>query len=175
MERDGSKVLMQDMTEGKPLQLILGFAIPMLLGMLFQQFYSMVDTIIVGKFLGVDALASVGSTSAVNFMVIGFVQGVCSGFAIPVAQRFGAQDYSDMRRFAANSAWVSAVFAVIMTAVICLLTWNILEWMQTPEISSRVRMIIYFTFSWGSRLPSFTTCFPALSGHWEIPERQYTF
>ena len=69
MERDGSKVLMQDMTEGKPLQLILGFAIPMLLGMLFQQFYSMVDTIIVGKFLGVDALASVGSTSAVNFMV----------------------------------------------------------------------------------------------------------
>ena len=133
MERDSSKVLMQDMTEGKPLQLILGFAIPMLLGMLFQQFYSMVDTIIVGKFLGVDALASVGSTSAVNFMVIGFVQGVCSGFAIPVAQRFGAQDYSDMRRFAANSAWVSAVFAVIMTAVICLLTWNILEWMQTPE------------------------------------------
>jgi len=124
---------MQDMTEGQPLKLILGFAVPMLLGMLFQQFYSMVDTVIVGKFLGVDALAAVGSTSAINFMVIGFVQGVCSGFAIPVAQRFGAQDYSDMRRFVANSAWMSAIFAVVMTAVIGLLTWNILEWMQTPE------------------------------------------
>lgn len=121
------------MTEGQPLKLILGFAVPMLLGMLFQQFYSMVDTVIVGKFLGVDALAAVGSTSAINFMVIGFVQGVCSGFAIPVAQRFGAQDYSDMRRFVANSAWMSAIFAVVMTAVIGLLTWNILEWMQTPE------------------------------------------
>lgn len=133
MERKSSKVLMQDMTEGQPLKLILGFAVPMLLGMLFQQFYSMVDTVIVGKFLGVDALAAVGSTSAINFMVIGFVQGVCSGFAIPVAQRFGAQDYSDMRRFVANSAWMSAIFAVVMTAVIGLLTWNILEWMQTPE------------------------------------------
>ena len=173
MERDGSKVLMQDMTEGKPLQLILGFAIPMLLGMLFQQFYSMVDTIIVGKFLGVDALASVGSTSAVNFMVIGFVQGVCSGFAIPVAQRFGAQDYSDMRRFAANSAWVSAVFAVIMTAVICLLTWNILEWMQTPE--NIIQGGSFVQRRGVNKLPSFTTCFPALSGHWGIPERRYTF
>ena len=133
MERKSSKVLMQDMTEGQPLKLILGFAVPMLLGMLFQQFYSMVDTVIVGKFLGVDALAAVGSTSAINFMVIGFVQGGCSGFAIPVAQRFGAQDYSDMRRFVANSAWMSAIFAVVMTAVIGLLTWNILEWMQTPE------------------------------------------
>ena len=133
MERKSSKVLMQDMTEGQPLKLILGFAVPMLLGMLFQQFYSMVDTVIVGKFLGVDALAAVGSTSAINFMVIGFVQGVCSGFAIPVGQRFGAQDYSDMRRFVANSAWMSAIFAVVMTAVIGLLTWNILEWMQTPE------------------------------------------
>ena len=86
----------------------------MLLGMLFQQFYSMVDTIVVGRFLGVDALASVGSTSAINFMVIGFVQGVCSGFAIPVAQRFGAQDYSDMRKFAANAGWLSAAFALVI-------------------------------------------------------------
>lgn len=91
MSRGSSNGLIRDMTSGKPLTLILGFAFPMLLGMLFQQFYSMVDTIVVGRFLGVDALASVGSTSAINFMVIGFVQGVCSGFAIPVAQRFGAR------------------------------------------------------------------------------------
>ena len=81
------------MTTGSPAKLILGFAIPILMGLLFQQFYSMDDTIIVGKFLGVDALASVGSSAAISFMIYGFVIGVCSGFSIPVAQRFGAQDY----------------------------------------------------------------------------------
>ena len=93
----------------------------MLMGLLFQQFYSMVDTIIVGKFLGVDALASVGSTSAINFMINGFVIGVCTGFSIPVAQRFGAQDYKDMRRFVANAGWIASCFAVVMTVIVCLL------------------------------------------------------
>lgn len=74
------KSAVKDLTNGSPVKLILGFALPLLLGMLFQQFYSMVDTIIVGKFLGVDALASVGSTSAINFMINGFVIGVCTGF-----------------------------------------------------------------------------------------------
>lgn len=64
------------------MSLILGFSLPLLVGMLFQQFYSLVDTIIVGKFLGVDALAAVGSTGAINFLIIGFCMGVCSGFAI---------------------------------------------------------------------------------------------
>ena len=77
---------MRDMTKGNVFNIILGFAIPLLLGMLFQQFYSMVDTIIVGKYLGVSALASVGSTGSINFMIIGFCMGVCNGFAIPVAQ-----------------------------------------------------------------------------------------
>ena len=78
----------REMTSGSPLKLILSFAVPLLLGMLFQQFYSMVDTIIVGKSLGVDQLAGVGSTGAINFMIIGFCNGVCSGFAIPIAQSF---------------------------------------------------------------------------------------
>ena len=69
----------KDMTSGNPLKLIIGFAIPMFLGMLFQQFYSMVDTVIVGKFLGVGPLAGVGSTSSLNFLVIGFCTGVCNG------------------------------------------------------------------------------------------------
>ena len=77
--------MIKDMTKGSPLKLIISFAIPMFLGILFQQFYSMVDTIIVGQFLGVGPLAGVGSTSSLNFMVIGFCTGVCSGFAIPVA------------------------------------------------------------------------------------------
>ena len=123
----------RDMTSGSPSRLILGFAVPMLMGLLFQQFYSMVDTIIVGKFLGVNDLAAVGSTAAINFMVNGFVIGVCTGFAIPVAQRFGAQDYKDMRRFAANAGWLAFFFAVVMTAAVCLLTRKILVWMQTPS------------------------------------------
>lgn len=89
----------KDMTEGAPLKLIIGFAVPMFLGLLFQQFYSMVDTIIVGKYLGVNALAAVGSTGSINFMINGFCIGVCSGFAIPVAQKFGARDYSWSQAF----------------------------------------------------------------------------
>ena len=81
--------MVKDMTKGSPMKLILGFAVPMLFGMLFQQFYNLVDTMIVGKTLGVDALAGVGATSGINFMIIGFCMGVCSGFAIPVAQQFG--------------------------------------------------------------------------------------
>ena len=79
----------KDLTKGSPMKLILGFMLPMLLGLLFQQFYNMVDTIVVGQFLGVNALAGVGSTGSVNFLVLGFCMGVCAGFAIPVAQKFG--------------------------------------------------------------------------------------
>ena len=78
-----STVLTKDMTTGSPMKLILGFATPLLFGFLFQQFYSVVDTIIVGQFLGLEALAGVGSTGSVNFMIIGFCMGVCNGFAIP--------------------------------------------------------------------------------------------
>ena len=93
----------KDMTSGNPLRLIISFAIPMFLGMLFQQFYSMVDTVVVGKFLGVGPLAGVGATSSLNFMVIGFCTGVCNGFAIPVAQMFGAKRDSELRKYVANS------------------------------------------------------------------------
>ena len=96
----------KDMTEGRPLRLIISFAFPMFLGMLFQQFYSMVDTIIVGKFLGVGSLAGVGSTGSLNFMVIGFCSGVCNGFAVPVAQMFGAKREEELRRCVAYCAWV---------------------------------------------------------------------
>ena len=80
----------RNLTEGKPLALVLSFSIPVLLGYLFQQFYNVTDTVIVGKFLGVQSLAAVGSTGAVSFLIIGFANGLCAGFAIPVAQRFGA-------------------------------------------------------------------------------------
>lgn len=145
--KNGPTASIKAMTEGSPVKLILGFAVPMLLGMLFQQFYSMVDTVIVGKFLGVEALAAVGSTGAINFMINGFVIGICSGFVIPVAQRFGAQDYKDMRKFVANAGWLSIIFAVAMTTVISLLTWNILVWMNTPQnIIQGAYRYIFFIF-----------------------------
>lgn len=128
-----AKTATKDMTVGSPLKLILGFAIPTLLGMLFQQFYSMVDTMIVGKWLGVDSLAAVGSTGSINFMVVGFCIGVCSGFAIPVAQKFGAGDYKALRRFVTNSVWISAIFAVIMTVLVSIFCMDILRLMKTPE------------------------------------------
>ena len=81
----------KDMTSGSTMKLILGFAVPLLMGMLFQQVYSLVDTIIVGRFLGVSALAAVGATGSINFLIIGFCQGICNGFGLPVAQRFGAR------------------------------------------------------------------------------------
>ena len=82
----------KNLTEGKPMSLILGFMLPLLLGLVFQQLYNMVDTMVVGKFLGNTCLAGVGSTGSINFLVLGFCMGICSGFAIPVAQKFGQQD-----------------------------------------------------------------------------------
>ena len=129
MNKNGTK----EMTSGSPWQLILSFSIPLLFGMLFQQFYSMVDSVIVGKYLGVNQLAAVGSTGSINFMIIGFCMGVCNGFAIPVAQRFGAGDYKGLRKFTANSAWLGILFSSIMTVIVCILCKDILHWMNTPD------------------------------------------
>lgn len=139
----------KDMTEGAPLKLIIGFAVPMFLGLLFQQFYSMVDTIIVGKYLGVNALAAVGSTGSINFMINGFCIGVCSGFAIPVAQKFGARDYSGLRRFVANAAWLSIGVSVVLTAAVSVLCMDILVWMKTPEDIIQEAYSYIFIIFWG--------------------------
>lgn len=122
-----------DMTQGSPLRHITFFALPTLLGYLFQQFYSMVDTIIIGQYLGNDALAAAGSTGSINFMIIGFCVGICSGFGIPVAQRFGAKDYSNMRKYIANGIWLSIIFAGIITTIVCVFCMNILTLMKTPD------------------------------------------
>lgn len=123
----------KDMTSGSPMKLILRFFIPLFIGMLFQQFYNMMDTMIVGKILGSKALASVGGTGSINFMIIGFCMGVCNGFAIPVAQSVGAKDETSLRKYVANSVWLSVIFAVISTVIVCLLCRNILIWMDTPS------------------------------------------
>ena len=128
-----SRSRVKDLTVGSPMKLILGFALPLLGGMLFQQFYSLMDTLIVGQFLGVKALAGVGSTGSINFMIIGFCMGVTNGFAIPISQEFGAKEYSNMRRFFAGSIYLSVVFAAVMTVVVSFLCKDILIWMNTPE------------------------------------------
>ncbi len=123
----------KDLTNGSPMKLVLGFSIPLLLGFLFQQFYSLVDTLIVGRYLGVDPLAAVGSTSSVNFLVIGFCMGVCIGFSIPVSHKFGAGDHAGMRKYVANSVWLSAAFSIILTAVTVIFCRQILTAMKTPD------------------------------------------
>ena len=124
--------MIKDMTQGHPGKLILGFAIPLLFGNLFQQFYNLMDTLIVGKFLGVTQLAALGATGSVNFLIIGFCTGICSGFAIPISQKFGARDEGGMRRYVANSIWVSTVFAAVLTVLTVALCRTILVWMKTP-------------------------------------------
>lgn len=123
----------KDMTKGSPMRLILGFAVPLLFGLLFQQLYSMVDTIIVGHYLGVDALASVGATGSVNFLIIGFCMGVCNGFAIPIAQEFGAGHEDVLRRYVGNCVWLAVIFAVTITISVVILCRPILQFMRTPE------------------------------------------
>ena len=123
----------KDLTSGSPMRLILNFTVPTLLGLLFQQLYNMVDAVIVGKLLGSQALGSVGATGSVNFFVIGFCLGVCSGFAIPVAQRMGAKDYSRMREYVANAAYLSAGIALTLTVFTGLFCRYILAAMNTPD------------------------------------------
>ena len=122
----------KDLTTGSPMKLILSFMLPLVFGLLFQQVYSMVDTIVVGKFLGVDALAGVGSTGSITFLVLGLCNGVCAGFAIPVAQKFGQRDFDGLRRFVGNMIWLGCVIAAAVTLVTTLLCRQILLWMDTP-------------------------------------------
>ena len=124
------------MTSGSPMKLVLHFAIPLMFGNLFQQFYSMVDTIIVGRFLGTSALAAVGSTGSINFLIVGFCIGVCSGFSIPVAQSFGSKSFEDLRRFVGNILWLAVGFSLLFTVATVALCRPILEWMDTPRTSS---------------------------------------
>ena len=131
-QRDKMAVSKQ-MTEGPALPLIFNFTLPLLLGNLLQQAYSLVDAAIVGRFLGIDALAGVGASSSVIFLILGFCNGCCCGFGIPVAQRFGALDYADMRRYVANALHLAvgiSISVALLTSIFCA---DILRAMRTPE------------------------------------------
>ena len=104
-----------DMTKGSPIRLILAFSIPLFIGNVFQQFYSMADTVIVGRTIGVQALAAVGATSAISFLILGFAQGLTSGFSVVAAQCFGAGEEERLRDSVATSILLCVAATVFIT------------------------------------------------------------
>ena len=122
----------KDMTSGKPLALIVSFALPLMVGNIFQQLYTVVDTMVVGKALGVDALAALGATDWLYWMVLGMVQGVTQGFGILMAREFGAKQYESLRGVVGSSASLSAVCALVFLAVGQMVAGPVLELLNTP-------------------------------------------
>ena len=122
-----------DMTTGSPTRDILKFAVPLVCGYILQQMYLIIDAAIVGRFVGVGALAAVGASASIMFLIMGFCNGACSGFAIPVAQAFGAKDFAAMRRYVANAVRIAAVIAVVITMATCALCSPILRMVNTPK------------------------------------------
>ena len=121
-----------DMTAGKPMKILLDFTVPVFIGNVFQQFYNMVDAIIVGKFVGTKALAAVGSTGTIMFLILGFLTGLTAGFTVLTAQKFGAGKMDEMRQTVGNAALLSIVVSVIMTAVSMAGMHSLLKFMNTP-------------------------------------------
>ena len=123
----------KSMTEGKPLKLILQFAMPLLAGNIFQQTYNIADAAIVGNYLGTNALAAVGASASVQFLVMGFCIGICCGFGIPIAQRFGAKDYKAMRSCIFHAGFLTIIVSAILTLTCALLCRPILNILSTPD------------------------------------------
>ena len=155
--------MIKDLTQGRPFSVLLRFALPVIGGNLFQLFYTLADSIIVGRMLGADALAAVGSTSIVVYLALCFIQGVSGGFGICLGQRFGAGDEAAMRRSAAVSWLLTALFSVVLTVAGCLLAHPILGWMHTPIAS------LYLP---GRARRFSTTRFPTFCARWATAARR---
>ena len=123
----------KEMTAGRIFPQLFYFTLPLLMGNLLQQTYSLVDAAIVGRFLGIDSLAAVGASSSVVFLILGFCNGCCGGFGIPVAQKFGARDYATMRRCVVVSLQLAAAMSLILAVVTGILCDDILRLMRTPD------------------------------------------
>ena len=123
----------KDMTSGRPMGLIVAFALPLMAGSIFQQLYTVVDTMVVGKALGVDALASLGATDWLSWMILGMVQGFTQGFGILMAREFGAKDMASLRRVVGASVTLSALFAGVLLVGAQLMALPMLRLLQTPE------------------------------------------
>ena len=122
-----------DMSVGSPMRAIFKFAVPLILGYILQQMYLIIDTVIVGRWIGVDALAAIGASTSIMFLIMGFCNGSCAGFAIPVAQAFGAKDFHKMRTYVSNSIRIAIAFAIVITLLSCIFCSKILHLVNTPQ------------------------------------------
>ena len=122
----------KQLTEGKPIKLILLFMLPIFLGNLFQQFYNFVDALVVGRFLGLSALGAVGATSPLIFLVISFIFASTQGFSVITAQKFGAQKYEDVRKSLSASLILSFLLTFILTVISVPTTYKMLAFLNTP-------------------------------------------
>ena len=119
--------------KGSPVKLILLFSIPLLIGNIFQQLYSVVDTIVVGRFLGVQSLAAIGSTSSMSFLILGSATGLCSGFSVLISQKFGANDSEGLKEAVASSIILSIITAIIITIISVSMAKPLLNLINTPS------------------------------------------
>ena len=122
-----------DLTQGHPMKQIFIFSIPLVLGTVFQQFYSFADTVIVGRFVGISALAAVGATYSLNFLILGFVQGLCVGFGILLSQKYGAKEQRELQSCFINGSFLACLFGAALTVITVLFAKPLLQLMQTPE------------------------------------------
>lgn len=127
------KAVQYDMTTGSPMKIIFNFTLPIFIGNVFQQFYNMADAVIVGKFVGNKALAAVGSTGTIMFLIYGFVVGMTAGFTVLTAQKFGAGDMPAMRRTVVGASFLSLVVGLVLTAAFMVFMKPWLVLMHTPE------------------------------------------
>lgn len=123
---------MKELTSGKPIKLIIGFALPVLLGLAFQQAYTLTDTIIIGRQLGKNSLAAVGSTASVVSLMFNIINGLVTGFAIVIAKNFGAGDHDEMRRSIARTITFSAAATALIIAGISIFIDPLLHALDTP-------------------------------------------
>ena len=137
-----------DLTTGNPMKQILLFSLPLVVGSLFQQLYSFVDTIMVGRLISNDALAAVGSVSSLNFLVLGFVAGTCSGFSIPLAKAMGAKNTEEFQKYLWNGCWLCMILATIMALLTNSLIHVLLRLINTPaDIYDDAARYIHILFS----------------------------
>ncbi len=121
------------MTEGSPTRLLVSFALPLMAGNVFQQLYTVVDTAVVGQVVGVSALASLGAADWINWMVLGIIQGLTQGFAILMAQHFGAKDHRELSRSVGASVSLCLIFTVFLMAASQLAAQPVLQVLNTPD------------------------------------------
>ncbi len=148
------------MTQGSPAKKIFFFAMPLIMGNIFQQLYTFFDTVIVGKMIGMDALAAVGTTEWLSFLMFGMIQGITQGFSVFTAQRYGAGDYKAVRRGVSNSIYLSLVGEILFVITGQALIMPLLQLLKTPteiiELSSCYLSVLYY----GVPVPFYIICLP---------------